>query len=105
MSCANSLCLLSSLCAVFMLTGCSTGQHSPVECRQIRTVSYETGVITTSLRLSPQPSVDDVLRCFGSPDAYHIARLNVPDNTGFAFALFYPRKGLTFSSHFPRKCE
>ena len=82
--------------------------HRPLECEQIRTTSYDPGVITTTLRLSPQPSIYDVVRCFGKPDAYHITALDSekpefvlstisPEKPGIMLSMFYPQRGLTFS--------
>src|SRR5689334_6304058 len=91
--------LLCWLFAGMLLAGCISKPREPVACVQIRTVSYEAGVITTTLRLSPQPTVGDVLRCFGKPDAYLIARRPASDSAGpgSEFDMIYPSRGLIFS--------
>jgi hypothetical protein len=84
------------LLSIVVMTACLSQPRPLVACDQIRTKSYETGVITTSLFLSPQPTIGEVLKCFGDPDAYYIADNPAPDSSGIAFAMFYPAKGLVF---------
>ena len=86
---------LAGLLVSALLASCVTIPHQPVACNQIRTVSYEVGVLTTTLRLSPQPTINEVLECFGKPDAYYIATLPA-ERPGMLLAMYYPSKGLIF---------
>jgi hypothetical protein len=83
------------ICIAFLPIACSTSSRQPVTCNEIRTKSYEEGVVTTTLILSPNPTVGEVLNCFGNPDSYFIDRLFAPDSSGIVLAMFYPKKGLT----------
>jgi len=81
---------------VVLLMSCMAQTHQgrqPISCDQITTRSYETGVITTNLTLSIQPTVNEVIRCFGKPAAYQLTNLPILRTQ---FTMLYPSRGLAY---------
>ncbi len=51
-------------------------------------------IVTSSL--SPEPMIDEVIKCFGPPDLYSLSNLTAADGVGTRLSLWYPSRGLVF---------